>query len=60
MLRRETNWCHWLAAGLVVFLLLAGWRYLTRPTLPTAVAPAGPNIRMQDAPEGPIPAAPTR
>jgi hypothetical protein len=55
MLQRKVSWRHWLAAGLlIVLLLLAGWRKLTRPTLPTAVAPPGPNVRMHDAPEGPI------
>jgi hypothetical protein len=60
--QREVDWRHLTAAGvLLCLLLLAGWRLLAGPAAPpNAPAPAGPQARMQDAPEAPLPVSPGR
>lgn len=54
-MQKEIDWRHLVGAGvLLVLLVMAGWMMVNRPAeLPRAEAPAGPNARLQDAPELP-------
>jgi hypothetical protein len=54
-MQQEIDWRHMVGAAILIGLLLfAGFQIANRPPeLPRAQAPAGPNARMQDAPETP-------
>jgi hypothetical protein len=55
-MQQEIDWRHMVAAGVLVVALLGGvgWMLINRPSeQPRAVAPAGPNATMRDAPEHP-------
>lgn len=52
-MQQEIDWRHLVGAAILIGLLVfAGFRIVNGPPeLPRAQAPAGPNARMQDAPE---------
>jgi hypothetical protein len=54
-MQSQIDWRHYAGAGLLIVLVLAiGWKVLNGPPeMPREPAPAGPNARMQDAPERP-------